>query len=103
MVQADLNFSCSHCGACCQQLELFGTKYKWLDKGNGICRYFDCKTSLCLIYNIRPLICRVDAGYYLYFSHISYEKYIKYTNIICKFLKKRLKEKFDGNASKFSI
>ena len=72
-------------------------------KGNGICRYFDYNTSLCLVYDIRPLICRIDVGYYLYFSHIPYSTYIKYTNIACEFLKNRLKEKLHGKTSKFSI
>lgn len=90
-------FSCSKCGACCQQLELFGSMYKYLDKGNGVCKYFDQDSKLCTIYENRPLICRVDEGYTYYFSNWTYEEYIKITHQICKKLQQRLGEKFGKN------
>lgn len=96
-------FTCSCCGACCQQLDVFGKEYKWLDSGNGTCVYFDAKTNLCSVYEIRPLICRVDFGYSLYFSDISYDEYLRLTDIACKMLQKRLVDKLNGHTPKLSI
>ena len=96
-------FTCSCCGACCQQLEVFGEKYRWLDSGNGTCVYFDAKTNLCSVYEIRPLICRVDYGYSLYASKLPYDEYIRLTNIACNLLQKRFREKLKGVASKLPL
>ena len=86
-------FICSKCGACCQQLELFGPMYDHLDKGNGVCIYFDQSTKLCTIYEHRPLICRVEEGYNVYFSNISYCEYIKNTENACKKLQTSMRNK----------
>ncbi len=97
------HFNCTCCGACCQQLEVFGQEYKWLDNGNGTCVYFDEKTNLCSVYEIRPLICRVDFGYSLYASKLSYDEYVRLTNIACNLLQKRFREKVKGNASEMML
>ena len=86
-------FSCDCCGACCRQLFLFGSAYNWLDDGTGCCRYFDMSTNLCTVYFLRPLICRVEEGYYLFFSHISWDEYIDQSMYACELLKKHLKKK----------
>ena len=82
-----MNFECDKCGACCRHLSLFGKEYAWLNDGSGKCKYLDNKTSLCTIYEIRPIICRVDEGYYRHFNHISIEEYLKITENACKSLK----------------
>lgn len=37
--------------------------YKSLDRGDGVCKYFDTQQKLCLIYDERPIICNVDMYY----------------------------------------
>lgn len=86
-------FHCDQCGACCKQLRLFGPRYKWLDNGNGHCKYFDNKTNLCTVYALRPLICRVVEGYAHYFYNIEFKKYIDLSKKSCDFLKKKIANK----------
>ncbi|MDO5537507.1 MAG: hypothetical protein Q4F72_08275 [Desulfovibrionaceae bacterium] len=86
-------FVCTCCGACCSQLELFGPMYAWLDRGDGVCRYFDCERRLCSVYVLRPVICRVEEGYPIYFSHVPYDEYIRLTMQACRMLEERMKEK----------
>ena len=68
-------FVCTCCGACCMQLPLFGPMYQDLDRGDGVCKYFDVSTKLCTIYKERPLKCRVEEGYDVYFKDIPYTDY----------------------------
>lgn len=96
---SEIKFFCSKCGACCQQLELFGKAYEWLDKGDGVCRYFDVESKLCTIYETRPLICRVEEGYHAFFADRSYEEYIKATHLACEKLQLSLKLKTEGKLS----
>lgn len=70
-------FHCNRCGACCRNLPLFGPAYAWLDNGQGQCRYFEPRSSLCAVYALRPLICRVEEGYRLFFAHIDYGEYLR--------------------------
>lgn len=79
-------FSCSCCGACCLQLELLGDFYRSLDRGDGVCCYFDEKTNLCTIYDKRPLYCRVEEGYEHYFAFIPYCQYLEMTRQGCALL-----------------
>lgn len=86
-------FQCQKCGACCQQLQLFGKAYAFLDDGTGGCRYYDYRTHLCTIYSMRPLICRVQEGYQYYFLSIPYQLYIEQTVQCCIKLQRMLKQK----------
>ena len=45
-------FNCNKCGLCCQNLNEY---YLDLDRGDGVCRYFNEKTRLCDIYEKRPM------------------------------------------------
>lgn len=92
------HFICTKCGACCMQLELFGPMYQHLDRGDGVCMHFDVKTRLCKIYDKRPLICRVEEGYSIFFKEISYEEYLAKTYAGCEILKTKIKEKEGGIA-----
>lgn len=80
-------FECDRCGACCRHLNLFGSAYVWLDRGDGVCRNFDLETNLCKIYENRPLICNIKEGYKRFFSSISYDQYIAMTLEGCAKLK----------------
>lgn len=67
--------------------------YKDLDRGDGICVYFDEATKLCSIYNSRPLKCNVDETYNLFYkSRISLEEYYQQNYEACKKLKERRKK-----------
>jgi len=60
--------------------------YKELDRGDGICRYLD--GNLCSIYQTRPLICRIDECYDLYFKDkITKQEFYELNYQMCKKLK----------------
>jgi Uncharacterised protein family (UPF0153). len=60
--------------------------YLDLDRGDGTCKYLE--GNLCSIYEERPLLCRVDDCYELFFKDsISVEEYYKLNMDVCKKLK----------------
>ena len=79
-------------------IKLLGLIYQYLDRGDGVCWHFDVKTRLCKIYDKRPLICRVEEGYPIFFKEIPYEEYLAKTYAACEILKAKLKEKESGLA-----
>lgn len=82
----DAYFYCDKCGLCCKNVCL-SEKTAFLDKGDGICRYFDEMKNLCLIYEDRPYVCRVD-DYYAEVSKImSLENYYSLNTMSCTLLK----------------
>ncbi len=81
-----MSFKCNQCGECCRNIggvEL----YKDLDNGNGVCKYL--VGNLCSIYNERPILCRVDESYELFFKHIDKEDYYNANYAVCKLLKEK--------------
>lgn len=63
--------------------------YSDLDRGNGICRYFNCNTKLCNIYESRPTRCNVDETYELYFKDkMTKDEYYQLNYDACERLKK---------------
>jgi hypothetical protein len=82
-------FPCTSCGACCKSLK--GVKeYKELDRGDGVCIYFDENNLLCSIYEKRPLKCRVDEMYYLYFKgDMTLEEYYNINVQACNLLQEK--------------
>ncbi len=63
--------------------------YSSLDRGDGICKYFDFSSNLCTIYKERPLICNVDQMYRVYFKDkMSKEEYYNLNSEACNQLKK---------------
>lgn len=78
-------FKCYKCGRCCRNLDK-SSVYDEFHNGDGICRYL--KGNLCSIYSTRPILCRVDESYELYFKSImTREKYEKLNHEICILLK----------------
>ncbi len=80
-------FKCNCCGECCRNLDK-SELYAELNRGDGICKFL--KENLCTIYENRPLLCRVDDSYDVYFK----DKYTKqeYYNLNyneCKKLQKK--------------
>lgn len=62
--------------------------YADLDRGDGICKYFDVESKLCLIYNNRPDKCNIDKMYIKYFKkEVSLEDYYQLNYVACKKLK----------------
>ena len=80
-------FDCDCCGECCCHLNCSDI-YAKLDRGDGVCRYFDEGTALCTIYNARPVVCNVDAAYEKYFKNqMPLDEYYKLNYEACETLK----------------
>ena len=62
-------FPCTSCGACCKSIKL-STLTDWLDRNDGVCKYFDESTNTCSIYEIRPVICNVSSMYNNHYKNI---------------------------------
>ena len=81
-------FKCDKCGICCTKLNLTELSSE-LNRGDGVCKYFDKENRICTIYDNRPIICNVDAYYNKYLLDvISLEEYYTLNKNICKKLKK---------------
>jgi Fe-S-cluster containining protein len=46
-------FPCNGCGACCKSIQL-SELTSWLDRGDGVCKFFDAMHNICTIYENRP-------------------------------------------------
>lgn len=80
-------FHCTQCGKCCEQVGKLDL-YKHLDRGDGICRYYEAQTKLCGIYEKRPIECNVDVFYETFLTGIiSKEEYYETNYEACKILK----------------
>lgn len=78
-------FKCDCCGCCCRNLDK-SEIYSHLDRGDGTCKYLS--GNLCSIYEKRPLICRIDECYDLYFCNIMRrDEYYRLNMIECQKLK----------------
>lgn len=81
------SFHCTQCGLCCRNIGHVPFLHKF-HNGDGICKFLDRTTNLCLIYANRPTICNVEAAYTSYFSKIySEEEYLALNYEACKQLK----------------
>lgn len=58
-----------------------------VDSGTGMCHYFNSESNLCSIYELRPLICRINEGYALFFTHMDKQDYILLNTMFCEYLK----------------
>lgn len=75
-------YQCAKCGQCCRNLHL-NALYKDLDRGDGVCKFL--QGNLCSIYDSRPLKCRIDLVYDLYFYSVcTKEEYYQLNTNICK-------------------
>ena len=68
-------FECDSCGLCC--MNIYKSEiYSELDRGDGVCKYLS--GNLCSIYENRPLLCRIDECYELFFFvTMSLEEYYR--------------------------
>lgn len=82
-------FVCDKCGLCCKHVGS-SQLYQALDRGDGVCTYYDDASRLCAIYESRPLLCNVDKMYEEYFCRqMSKEEYYKRNYEACTQLKKK--------------
>lgn len=80
-------FQCTQCGECCRSIGVLDIMSE-LDDGGGVCRYLD--GNKCSIYRNRPILCRVDECYDLYYKDIySREEFYQMNYAICKMLKSK--------------
>ena len=83
-------FFCDKCGLCCKQVGKSHI-YKELDRGDGVCKYFDDKSKLCTIYENRPIFCRVDEMYELCFKkNMTKEEYYNLNYKSCSKFKEKI-------------
>lgn len=79
-------FPCDCCGCCCRNLDR-SELYINLNRGDGVCKYLS--GNYCAIYDERPLLCRVDECYDLFFSQImNLDEYYRLNKKECQNLKK---------------
>lgn len=80
-------FICDCCGLCCMNLRM-SSFYGDLDRGDGVCKYLDFDTGLCLVYENRPEKCNVDKMYELYYRGLmEKEQYYQLNYSVCRTLK----------------
>jgi Fe-S-cluster containining protein len=85
-VSALTGFLCKKCGKCCRSIR-GNLLYQELDDGTGICIFLEKETNLCLIYENRPLKCRIKEAYEIFFKDsMSEEKYYSLNLEACKIL-----------------
>ena len=77
-------FLCDCCGLCCKHLK--GVElYKDLDRGDGVCKFFNEGNNLCNIYDERPDKCNVDKMYATYFKDMMTKKeYYEMNYSVCE-------------------
>lgn len=82
-----MSFPCNQCGWCCQNLDK-DKMYLSLDRGDGVCGFFDKEHNSCAIYETRPEICNIDTMYYSHFNSMEYDQYISLNVEICQAVQK---------------
>ena len=81
-------FKCDGCGLCCRHIDRV-PPLKYLDAGNGVCKFLDEATNRCRIYSNRPDLCNVAVGYEKYFSKLyTEEEYLQLNYDACAQLKR---------------
>lgn len=81
-------FICNKCGLCCMNVNK-SQIYSNLDRGDGICKYFDEDSHLCMIYDNRPLVCNIDKMYEVFFSDsLSLTEYYNLNYKSCEILRR---------------
>jgi Fe-S-cluster containining protein len=77
-------FPCNGCGKCCRRVGL-SEQTAFLDRGDGVCRYFGEVDNRCRIYADRPLVCRVEAYYERHLAdRFAWDEFVKINLQICE-------------------
>lgn len=80
-------FVCTRCGCCCKNIKNYEPA-EFLDRGDGVCKYYDEANKACTIYDFRPEICRVDKMYKLYKDKMTWNEYVDLNYESCEELRK---------------
>lgn len=81
-------FFCDKCGECCRNLNK-SPIYDNLHDGSGVCKYLE--GNICSIYDERPILCRVNESYNIFFKDaMTLDKYYKLNYEFCMKLKNQL-------------
>ena len=81
-------FPCDKCGLCCRRVN----RSELADK-DGVCKYLDETSSLCSIYERRPIFCRVDEYYERFYKDaMSLEEFYRLNLSYCREIKKYWQE-----------
>lgn len=85
------HFPCDACGLCCRKIG--GVPgFEAFDSGDGTCMYLGMDNQ-CTIYKTRPLQCRINEGYEVFFSSfMSWEEYVLKNISVCETLKCEVSE-----------
>lgn len=88
-----MRFPCIACGLCCQALteETLPSLYT----GSNSCRYFDYDSRQCVIYENRPLICRVEESWKRTYRTVIDEKDFYLMNLECCLSLAKLADRLD--------
>ena len=88
-----IDFQCIRCGLCCRNIGEI-EQLKTFHDGDGICRFLDQETNLCMIYDSRTTICNVEVSYELFFYHYSEQEYLQmnYEGCRCLWEKRKIKK-----------
>lgn len=85
-------FECDKCGLCCVGLEKNEATNDMHD-GDGVCKNLNLEDMSCNIYEDRPIFCRIDDGYDMYFKDImSKEAFYQLNYNACEKKKKELRD-----------
>lgn len=88
-MSSEYEFPCSRCGLCCRNV-FRADETRFLDRGDGVCRYLDDETNLCSIYEDRPEICRVELQYMKnYQQQMSWKEFCDLNTKCCEFLQSK--------------
>ena len=86
-------FECNQCGACCKSINL-SEETIFLNRGDGVCRYFDDFNNTCTIYDNRPAVCNVRVMYEKrYKNQFSWSEFTRINKLACSALFDRLSKK----------
>ena len=77
-------FPCTACGKCCRHVGM-SEETSYLSRGDGVCRHFDEQTNLCMIYETRPLVCRVEDYYHKHlFDVYTWDEFVRINLVVCE-------------------
>ena len=89
-------FKCNRCGCCCKNIG-YVEEADFLNRGDGVCKYYSFDEKMCMIYDFRPDICRVDKMYKRFKDKMSWDEYIDLSYESCEQLRELEKKKQKGN------
>ena len=83
------------CGCCCKNIKYYEPA-QFLDRGDGVCKYYNDADKACTIYDFRPDFCRVDKMYKLYKDKMTWDEYVDLNYEACIELRKLEREKTEN-------